>query len=1303
MNVSQYDAGSVYLQFVPSFRNIQRAVQKEAKNWGQDSGKEYQKGFESAVKKVKSPAPGKAESAKAGDTSAGAFADAFKRRVSRAAKGLPELSVDVDRSQLTEADRDIQKVRDALLRLSNQKVGVDVSSAQAVAEVKRLEERLKSLSLYSSDVQVKADTAAAMIELKEFNDEINKVNGKDINIVAKIREARFADFSNRMQAILSVASAIAPALIPIAAVGAAVFGGLALSASAAVPAILGIGLALSGVVGAFKAMSDAQKTSAYENQQAAKSAASAASAVKSAEESLVQARRRAVKSAQDATKKIAKAKEDQVKAEESASRDIQEALRRVRDSEENLRGAQEDSRKAQDELSDARENAKRKLEDLQSQMRGGILDEKAARLDLADAYDAVALVGESDLASIEDRERANLRLAEAQLKLSDIERNNARLVKDNKAAQAAGISGSDEVVSAQDRIKAANEAVAKAQQDSIDAARSWQDAQKEAAESVRDASQAVTDALVAQQEDQIDSAYAVASAQRSLADATRSTGDIGSASMRSVRQAMDGLSPTAQDFVKYLFGIRGEFGAIQTAAEVGFLPGLKDGIEALRPQLPLIATAMGALAGAAGVVAANIGKALAGPAFTKFFEYLAGPGADQLVTLGDAFIIIAVAVADLMVALSPLSDIFVALITDLATGFADFIKELQDSGALERFLAYAIDHAPEVEKFFLAMGKALLAIAKALITVGPQVLEILTRALEAIAEIPPEVLGLIIAIVTPITLLLSLLTGLSIVLGPIVALFGALGVTWSLIIIGVLAVIGVVTYLYARFESVRTVVDAFGRYIKWSFDVVTKGGIIATLQLWLFQRAFDYFLDFVRRFAPRVFELIREGFDSVKSRASALGEAVRDGLVSAFRSGVDKIKSIWDEIKHAASAPVRFLVDTVLNKGIIGGFNSISQAVGAPQIPTYSLPKNFAGGGVLPGYSPGWDNFKFTSQAGHELNLGGGEAIMRPEFTRGVGASWINRLNMIARTRGSNGVRSELGSFARGGIFNPGDLAREGIDTARGVLAGGTRKFLEKLLSPVLGSLDSLGSNALVGILKAGASKTIQSVLGFTGLKETALTPPGGGFVRDPRGWPSPVAGRVATNTQGMINFARLALGFSGSIGTLGNRPNKSDHPLGKAADFMISDWNKPSGLARGNALAASLIQHAPDFGLKNIIWQKKINKGSGWEPYSHPTGKSNPTLDHMDHVHASLFDDGGLLPPGLTLALNKTSKPERVVTDSTWNRLTGDTMDYDRLASAMAKELRRDPLKAEAYLDGKKVTDQVSKHLSAAFSAGVR
>lgn len=88
-----------------------------------------------------------------------------------------------------------------------------------------------------------------------------------------------------------------------------------------------------------------------------------------------------------------------------------------------------------------------------------------------------------------------------------------------------------------------------------------------------------------------------------------------------------------------------------------------------------------------------------------------------------------------------------------------------------------------------------------------------------------------------------------------------------------------------------------------------------------------------------------------------------------------------------------------------------------------------------------------------------------------------------------------------------------------------------------------------------------------------------------------------------------------------GGRPNASDHPNGRAVDFMIPAWSSPGGNARGWEVARWFEQHADQLGVTYLIWDDKIWRARSrkWEAYTHPNGAtSNPTLRHLDHVHVS-------------------------------------------------------------------------------------
>ena len=84
---------------------------------------------------------------------------------------------------------------------------------------------------------------------------------------------------------------------------------------------------------------------------------------------------------------------------------------------------------------------------------------------------------------------------------------------------------------------------------------------------------------------------------------------------------------------------------------------------------------------------------------------------------------------------------------------------------------------------------------------------------------------------------------------------------------------------------------------------------------------------------------------------------------------------------------------------------------------------------VLPGYSPGKDNHFFYSPDGRgKIGLSGGEAVMRPEWTKAVGSGYVHTMNSIARRGGAGAVAKAMGVGPR---WSP-KMGGEGVGYASG-------------------------------------------------------------------------------------------------------------------------------------------------------------------------------------------------------------------------------------------------------------------------------
>lgn len=180
--------------------------------------------------------------------------------------------------------------------------------------------------------------------------------------------------------------------------------------------------------------------------------------------------------------------------------------------------------------------------------------------------------------------------------------------------------------------------------------------------------------------------------------------------------------------------------------------------------------------------------------------------------------------------------------------------------------------------------------------------------------------------------------------------------------------------------------DALGATLQWLND-----NIIQPIFRWI-QDRWAQMAEGIRwvreNVIQPVFDAIGRGLDQVKEW---------------FGIAVDAIGRTWNRVKELTAKPIKFVVDTVFNNGIRKAWNAVVGFIGMDDkkmnpVELGELGK-YATGGVLPGYTPGRDVHNFVSPTGGRLMLSGGEAIMRPEWTRAVGGpKAVEEMNRAARS-----------------------------------------------------------------------------------------------------------------------------------------------------------------------------------------------------------------------------------------------------------------------------------------------------------------
>src|SRR5699024_2438042 len=93
--------------------------------------------------------------------------------------------------------------------------------------------------------------------------------------------------------------------------------------------------------------------------------------------------------------------------------------------------------------------------------------------------------------------------------------------------------------------------------------------------------------------------------------------------------------------------------------------------------------------------------------------------------------------------------------------------------------------------------------------------------------------------------------------------------------------------------------------------------------------AFQVFVNLIRSRMDSWKNIIRNAWVWVKTHAfNPITKFVKETIPNAFKRGVDLVGEYWNKLKKTASKPVKFVVDTVYNKGLVKMWNPIADFIG---------------------------------------------------------------------------------------------------------------------------------------------------------------------------------------------------------------------------------------------------------------------------------------------------------------------------------------------------------------------------------------
>jgi hypothetical protein len=925
-----------------------------------------------------------------------------------------------------------------------------------------------------------------------------------------------------------------------------------------------------------------------------------------------------------------------------------QALQSVTEAQQQVQQSTYGLSEANYNLSQAYIQERQQITQLNDQLADSKLSVSAASLAVQQAQRQETLVNQSAYSTDLDRQQATLAVAQAKQQLQDATDKEADSQTAANLASSQGVDGSQTVIQAKQAQLSAQNALTNAHNSYADAQTNLTNTQLNNATQVKQAQMQVADA-------QQNLTNTIKEQQLQWA-ATESTAN---QAANQFAKYMANLTPAGRAFVNQVLGMRTAFKGLEGDAQTATLPGFTKFLQGVNILAPEIGTGVTRMGGAISQAFARMGTEMKTPQAVTVLNGLIDNGMEfadtVLPAIGRAF----GAVFDLgssKGAATGLSNMFSGLfdgVAGFAKGLKPYIPDLNDFFTAVGKIAKAV--GPELAKEIGGIAKFLDPLAKFLNSKQGQpfldgIAKIITALItvKGLAKILPGDLGEAVGGAPGI--ILSLMTKpLKKQLGPALsgvfknafggaakdgeeAAAGELGKSGGMS--GLISGIGgMLTGIPGKITPIVTGIKEWGIWSKvaagatkiWTgiqagFDLVMDANpiglvVIALVALGVgIYEAYKHFSGFR--------DGVKEVFDWLKEAADFLWHDVFDPLWHGIEAGADgfvsAFRTTWGKLESVFKAPVNFLIQTVYDKGIAGLWNDVVGAVGLGSLKLPIIPA-LAHGGMVPGTDHGRDEVLIAARPE--------EGVLVPGAVRAIGgAGAVHALN-AAHGGGGTGAP---GHYSLGGIVS--SFISGGADTAKAVAAlvtGNTTAFTNALSGLIGTSAAGTLGQVMVALPKTLVADAAKAAIGMIG---------GGGGTVTP-------SGTVASwFTQG-TKAAGVPASWIPDLETIGQHES-SDNPNAINMSDSNSAAGDPSrGIMQliGSTFAA---YHAPGTSMNIYDPVANIAAGSRYIQGRYGTPANVPGIMSLAQGGKYVgYDSGGILPPGMTAAVNLTGKPEAVLT----------------------------------------------------------
>jgi hypothetical protein len=397
--------------------------------------------------------------------------------------------------------------------------------------------------------------------------------------------------------------------------------------------------------------------------------------------------------------------------------------------------------------------------------------------------------------------------------------------------------------------------------------------------------------------------------------------------------------------------------------------------------------------------------------------------------------------------------------------------------------------------------------------------------------------------------------------------------------------------------------------VKTAFNDAVHG--IATAAQWLYDNGIK-----------PLWNNIHGVFTDIQTDALWLWHDVFDPVWHGIENGasdfVGAFRTAWDKLESVFKAPVNFLIKTVYDDGIAKLWNDV---VGAVNLGSLKLPiiPGLAHGGMVPGTDHGRDEVLIAARPE--------EGVLVPGAVRAIGgAPAIDALNSA---HGGGGT-GKAGHYSLGGIVSSFIGGAEGTAKAVAALATGNTTAFVNALSGVIGTsaAGSLGK-VMVALPKTLVTDAAKAAMGMLG--------GGAGTVKP--------SGSVASWFTAGTKAAGVSASWIPDLETIAQHESSDNPNAINTTDSNAAAGDPSRGLMQ--LIGTTFAQyHAPGTSMNIFDPIANIGAGSRYIGARYGNPGNVPGIISLNSGGPYVgYDSGGVLPPGMTVAVNQTGKPEAVLT----------------------------------------------------------